>query len=315
MSDRQVTEVMIANIEPQYIGTIKQTEHFFYGSNGALRKLRTKIKSKYPKAQFELEEGSMTVTIEARVDAEDLDELYDDLSACVGEAAIEYDGYGVSLCDLGPRKKRFEAFEKYIKPGECFAFALPNGCFGHGIFIGGSALDGHIFDFSRLISKTPATPDAINHAQSLYRQPVLGLLDPKIVIALGAPQEKASYPVMINFRVPFGVPALPEEIDAFGHKLGLAEASSDANFLEFCQRLQQAGMRLPNSDDSDKYVLETATINRDGKISWAPHSGKLYDFTVHHDKLPFLTVYASIENITEALVGSVDELDLLDKVS
>ncbi|PZX44504.1 hypothetical protein LY56_01752 [Roseinatronobacter thiooxidans] len=112
-----------------------------------------------------------------------------------------------------------------IKPGHGFAFDLPDGRFGHAIYVGSDRMGTVLLDISTLVTDQPASPDQLRAAPKRYRQPILVWHTPFAVRLLAQSVALVELPRDVTFRCSTWDPE-PDMLAKLEHRFGVTNSST-----------------------------------------------------------------------------------------
>lgn len=301
MDRTQITSVL-DQMPAELLATSRFVHHSFFGPEAKLRRVRTAIKRRYSDAFFEMGQGDLAVTT---VEVLTPDALFAAVSKMQDDAqviGIEYDGFEIGL-DSVDDCTNFAPLEQSFKPGSYLRFALGNGRFGYMQFLGGTQKDGVLVDCFALTDDGQSDVAALAQSKRLYRQPVLGVIDPEQVELVGHSAVDIS---PVPFRVATEYPAL-EDVDALAAEHGFDVPLSAENWPALLDKLARSGTSLRRGD----LYHCAASLTSKGRISWS-ETVPLDDMTAPLP-MPF-GAHVTVETLDQALCRGMDVITLNDQV-
>lgn len=298
--DRIQITAVLDQLPEELRATPRFVHHSFFGKEAKLRRLRSAIKRRYDDASFEMGENDLAViTLEVLTP----DALLKAVTAMQDDAAaigVDYDGFEIgtgAVEDL----TTFAPLEEAAPPGSLLRFALGTGQFGYLHYLGGTQKEGVLVDCLALCDDGRADANTLAGAARLYRQPVLGVIDPLGVEVVGhAPVQTRR----IGFRVATDFPT-PEEVDAEAQKIGFDVPLTPDQWDDVLQKLGHAGVSLRRGTP----LYCEALLSADGKITW----GDTTDMPKGANPMPF-GAHVTLASLRQALTGEPDMVALNDAV-
>jgi hypothetical protein len=300
--DRESIAQVLDSIPSEFLSQPRFVRHFFYGPLAKLRRIRTQLKRSRVDPVFDFGDAAMTAIVVEQLTLNALGQSVEELVSFAHDFGIEYDGFEVILNEQEIQAP-LKPFEKYFAPGTYVRFPLGEDRFGYILFLGGNMKDGYIFDCLSLVDEGNSSPDTLDVAPRLYRQPVLGAIDPLRVEAIGRGQP-IQYPLRIRFRMGTGFPT-PEEVAAAAMEQGLEH--TDQNWPLILERLAAAKKTL-RCGQPYEFI---ATLKSSNRIEW--NDGPQIHVFDGSEPMLFGS-HARLESLAEALVGKYDTLALHDAV-
>jgi hypothetical protein len=286
-------------------------EHFVLGSAGTLRRLRAALPAEIEVCKVP---GGLVLR-ENLAGSAGLDAAVARIEALVVAHGAVYDGHGQSLTDglgdlgLDLQRQRFSA-RTGIAAGSGFALPLPDGRYGHGVFLGDNT-DGHVLvDISTHVSDEPATVDLVSRSPRRYRQPILVWHTGFVVRTLiGSAAPIADLPCEVIFRCTMGWPD-PAQIASLEVAFGIEGAGTPEGWENLILAMARAGQGLPGLDH---VCLWSARVNRTGKLKL------IEDYTpvvfADNARAPMPWQPSTVEDVMRALCGGPDIIAARDRVT
>lgn len=288
-------------------------EHFVYGTHTRLDSFRA-----------DLPAGTEVVPVPGGLVLRDFPGHAADPEGAMGRIdalarlhGLDYDGHGQALpdapvCVTGkPRDIQALSFTKRtgIAAGHGFAFTLPDGRFGHAVYLGSDRHGYLLLDISALVTDAPASHDAQRAAPGRYRQPVLVWHTPFEAIALPGEDRLAALPCEVVFRNGLGWPS-PEQVAQLERRFGMTGTDTPEGWNALLRAMAQTGERLPGVTEYSRW---TAHVSRTGVLK------QVEDYAV----LPFLPGAewpmpwqpTDMDEIGAILGGGPDMIAVRDKVT
>jgi hypothetical protein len=287
-------------------------EHFIYGTRAKLTALRTALPDGLTSRDI-----SGGLVLREELGAEDvLDDAIARIEALAIAHGVEYDGHGEWLGEapedggdgLDILSRRFTK-RTNIKPGHGFAFNLPDGRYGHAIYVGSDRTGYVLLDISTLVTDQPASPDKLRAAPRCYRQPVLVWHTPFAVLPLAQSVPLVDLPFEVAFRSSMGWPE-PEDVAQIEQRFGVTATDTPEGWNSALVAMAKAEERLPGLAG---YTLWTACVSRTGVLKL------IDDHTVHPYAqggfwpMPWQPV--KIDEVIAILMGGADMVEVRDQVT
>jgi len=181
---------------------------------------------------------------------------------------VEYDGHGRDVeeadapagAGLDIQSRAF-GDRTGVRAGHGFALPLPDGRFGHAVFLGVNRQGYLLLDISALIRVQPANPDAVREAPRRYRQPILVWHTGFAAMPLPSTAQVAPLPCEVAFRSGVGWPD-PEAIARLERRFAVWNTETRQGWTALLMAMATAGERLPGIEG---HTLVTARVGRDGQ--------------------------------------------------
>lgn len=288
-------------------------EHFVFGSSVRLKRFRLGLP-----AEIEVKPMKGGLVLRQVLDANlDIDLASRQMAALAASHGVEYDGRGHLLGEandshhdgqgLGIHSETFTA-RTGIGGGHGFAFPLPDGKFGHAVFLGSDRQGYLLLDISTLVTDRPADPATLKCAPKRYRQPIMVWHTPFAVRSLPRTVPVTELPAKMVFRSSVGWPD-PEEVALLEERFGIT-APLKADFDDLLNAMARLGERLPGISG---YSLVTVRIGQAGTLEI------IEDHTLLHftgnEICPMPWQPATIDEIMAILTGAPDMIEVRDKVT
>ena len=286
-------------------------EHFVSGSATRLRRLMAALPEGV--TAFKVEGG--LVLRESLAPGDDRDAAIARIAALAAAHGLVGDGHGQPM-DEEPagegrdiQRRTFTA-RTGIAAGHGFALPLPDGRFGHAMFLGGDAAGYLLLDISTLVTDRPATAAEVAEAGRRYRQPILVWHTGFAVRPLsGTTASLARMPCEVTFRVGIGWPD-PDEITRLGRRFGVAAPDSPEGWTRLVLAMAEAREALPGITG---HSLWTARVGRTGKLKLVEDYAPVA--FADRDRRPMPWQAAFVEQVTTALAGGPDIIAAMDRVT
>ncbi len=285
-------------------------EHFVYGTPARLRRFRAALS---PEAEVRTVPGGLIVreTLPSRPMNASGSASIESLAIASG---LEYDGYGQELPDadaghgLDIPSRPFTQ-RTGIVAGHGFALPLPDGRFGHAIYLGGDRSGYLLVDISVLVTDRPARPEEVRDAQRLYRQPILVWHTEFKALALPATVPVAQLPCSVVFRCSTGWPE-PHVWAQLERRFAEDGTDTPEGWNALLRAMAEAGERLPGMD---RFYLMQARVGRTGVLKLA--QDHTLQRSVEDERWPMPWQPAEIAEVINHLVGGPDMIAARDKVT
>lgn len=286
-------------------------EHFIYGTRTKLRALRAALPDGLTSRDI-----SGGLVLREELDAENgLDDAIVRIEALAAVHGVDYDGHGEWLGEdpkgggkgLDILSQRFTK-RTGIKPGHGFAFDLPDGRFGHAIYVGSDRTGYVLLDISTLVTDQPASPDQLRAAPRRYRQPILVWHTPFAVRPLAQSVALVDLPCEIGFRCSTWNPE-PDMPAKLERRFGVTNPNTPEGWNAVLMSLAELGERLPGVEG---YSLWTARVSRTGVLKLIDDH-TLYPYS-QGGRWPMPWQPKSMDEIMAILMGATDRIALSDQV-
>ncbi|MFM8747204.1 MAG: hypothetical protein ACKOED_11145 [Aestuariivirga sp.] len=286
-------------------------EHFVYGSATGLKRFRATVAAGI---EISTLPGGLILR-ETLCWAQDIDTAVGRIEALALAQGLQYDGYGQ---DFGAGDQgagldiQYQAFTDRtgIRAGHGFALPLPDGRFGHAVYLGSNRQGYLLLDISALVADQPVSPDTLRDAPRRYRQPILVFHTGFDALPLASLAPLARLPCTVLFRCGIGEPPDPEEIARLERRFAVSATDTPEGWNALLMALAEAGERLPGTDS---YALFTARAGRTGTLKL------IEDYTMlqfaDKDRLPMPWQPANIQEIIAILAGGPDVIAAADHVT
>ena len=288
-------------------------EHFVYGAHTRLERFCADL----PAGTEVLPVPGGLVLRDAPGQDEDQERVIGRIDALARLHGLDYDGHGQALpdapvCGTGkPRDIQALNFTKRtgIAAGHGFAFGIPDGRFGHAVYLGSDRQGYLLLDISALVTDAPASHDAVRAAPRRYRQPILVWHTPFAATALSAPNRLAALPCDVIFRSSLGWPS-PEQVALLERRFGMTGTDSQEGWNALLRAMARTGERLPGVRGYSRW---TAQVSRTGVLKQVED----------HAVLPFLPGVewpmpwqpTDMDEIGAILGGAPDMIAVRDKIT
>ncbi len=294
-------------------------EHFLYGSPAKLRKLRAAL----PEGLSVIPSLEGIILREPVSEGQDFDAAIARIEALAQKLGVEYDGHGQSMDGADGRGEAAASGSKGIdlliepfaqrtgiQAGHGFALPLPDGRFGHGVFLGQDKAY-LLLDISALVTDAPATPNNLRKAPMRYRQPILVWHTAFDALPLAPVTPIAPLPRGAEFRMNLDTAPQHDTSEVFhlGMRFGITETDSPAGWDALLVAMAAAGERLPWVTT---YTSWEASIGKTGKMK----QRQLLDTQCYHEGqlAPMPWQPAKIDMVLAALMGGNDIIAVCDFV-
>jgi hypothetical protein len=290
-----------------------QIEHFIYGTPERLEHFVADLPARIEVTQ--VPDG--LVLREVLGDEDDVDVAMVRIKASAQEHGVAYDGHGQCLNDAlsdntdrgRDIKAQTFASRTGIKAGHGFAFALPDGRFGHAIHIGSDRRGYLLLEITALVTDRPVSPDDLREAPRRYRQPILVWHTPFAVLPLSGAKPLAQLPSEVLFRCRVGW-SDPQEVARLENLFGISGTDTPAGWNSLILAMADSGERLTGLHG---YCVWTARVGRSGLLKL------MEDYATH----PFLKTGdcpmpwepVDMGEIIASLAGAPDMIAVRDKVT
>jgi hypothetical protein len=228
---------------------------------------------------------------------------------------VEYDGHGRGVEEVDAPagaglEIQFRAFgdRTGVRAGHGFALPLPDGRFGHAVFLGGDRQGYLLLDISALITVQPANPNAVREAPRRYRQPILVWHTGFAAVPLPSTVQVAPLPCEVVFRSGVGWPD-PEAIAQLERRFAVRKTETPQGWRALLMAMAAAGERLPGMEG---HTLVTARARRTGDLNL------IEDHTLlrHADaRWPMPWQPSEIDEVLAALSDGTDMVAVRDQVT
>jgi hypothetical protein len=290
---------------------MQMIEHFLYGTPALLKALRAALPDGLTSRDI-----SGGLVMREELDADDaLDDAIAKIEALAAAHGVEYDGHGEWLGDepdsgangLDILPQRFTK-RTGIKPGHGFAFDLPNGRFGHAVYVGSDRMGYVLLDISTLVTDRPASTDLLHAAPKRYRQPILVWHTPFAVRPLAQSVALVELPRDVAFRCSTWDPE-PDMPAKLEHRFGVTNSSTPEGWNTVLMAMAELGERLPGVES---YTLWTARVSRTGVLKLTQ------DHTLHPyapgGRWPMPWQPVTIDEVMAIMMGGADMITVRDRV-
>lgn len=287
-------------------------EHFIYGTRAKLKAPRAALPDGLTSRDI-----SGGLVLREELDAEDdLDEAIARIEALAAVHGVDYDGHGEWLGEdpedggkgLDILSQRFTK-RTGIKPGHGFAFDLPDGRFGHAIYVGSDRIGYVLLDISTLVTYQPASPDQLRAAPKRYRQPILVWHTPFVALALAQNLPLADLPFEVAFRCSRGFPE-PDVVVELEQRFGVTNTNTSEGWGNVLIEMAKAAERLPGLEG---YSIWKAHVSRTGVLKITE------DYTLHRfeqgGRWPMPWQPVTIDEVIATLMGGADMITVRDQVT
>jgi hypothetical protein len=290
-----------------------QIEHVIYGTRERLEHFAADLPAGI--AVTQVPDGLLLREVLREED--DVDVATARMEACAQEHVVAYDGYGLwlndALSDNTDRGRNIQAqtfaSRTGIKAGHGFAFALPDGRFGHAIHIGSDRKGILLLEITGLVTDRPASLDDLREAPRRYRQPILVWHTPFAVLPLSGAKPLAQLPCAVLFRCMVGWPD-PQEVARLETLFGISGTDNPAGWNSLLLAMADAGERLTGLQG---FSVWTARVGRNGLLKLVE------DYATHpfpntgDSPMPWEPV--DMNEIVASLAGAPDMIAVRDKVT
>ena len=286
-------------------------EHFLYGTRAKLKALRAALPDGLTSRDIS---GGLVLREELGAE-DDFDDAIARIKALAAVHGVDYDGHGKWLGEdpedggkgLDILSQRFTK-RTDIKPGHGFAFDLPDGRFGHAIYVGSDRIGYVLLDISTLVTDQPASLDQLRAAPKRYRQSILVWHTPFAVRLLAQSVPLVELPVEVVFRSSIGWPE-PEDVAELEQRLGVTATDTPEGWNSALVAMAKAGEHLPRLEG---YTLWTARISRTGVLKLTQ------DHTLHPyapgGRWPMPWQPVTIDEVMAIMMGGADMITVRDRV-
>lgn len=229
---------------------------------------------------------------------------------------VEYDGHGRggekidALAGAG-LDIQFRAFgdRTGVRAGHGFALPLPDGRFGHAVFLGGNRQGHLLLDISALITDQPAKPGAVQEAPRRYRQPILVWHTCFAAVPLPSTAQVVQLPCEVVFRSGIGWPD-PEAILRLERRFAVWDTQTPQGWRALLVAMAAAGERLPGIEG---HYLVTARVGRTGALNLIEDYTLLQPADDACRPMPWQP--AHMDTVIACLVGESDTITTMDRVT
>lgn len=290
---------------------VNRIEHFIYGTAARLKRLRANLP-----AGIEVNPVSGGLVLRETLDADlDMDAAIDRIEALAQAHGVEYDGHGEWLADEPEAGRKgldilSQRFTKRtgIKPGHGFAFDLPDGRYGHAIYVGSNRIGYVLLDISTLVTDQPASADMVRAAPKRYRQPIFVWHTPFVALALAQNLPLADLPFEVALRCSRGFPE-PDVVVELEQRFGVSDTDTPEGYNELLLAMAKAAERLPGLEG---YSIWTAHVSRTGVLKITE------DYTLHRfeDGIDYPMPWQPVtrDEVMAILMGGADMITVRDQV-
>jgi hypothetical protein len=268
-----------------------QIEHVIYGTRERLEHFAADLPAGI--AVTQVPDGLLLREVLREED--DVDVATARMEACAQEHGVAYDGYGLwlndALSDNTDRGRNIQAqtfaSRTGIKAGHGFAFALPDGRFGHAIHIGSDRKGILLLEITGLV---------VWHT-------------PFAVLPLSGAKPLAQLPCAVLFRCMVGWPD-PQEVARLETLFGISGTDNPAGWNSLLLAMADAGERLTGLQG---FSVWTARVGRNGLLKLVE------DYATHpfpntgDSPMPWEPV--DMNEIVASLAGAPDMIAVRDNVT
>ena len=229
-------------------------------------------------------------------------------------SGLEYDGHGreVEAADTGQgldiQSKTFTQ-RTGVLAGHGFALPLPDGRFGHAIYLGGDRSGHLLIDIRVRVTDRPSPPEEVREAARLYRQPILVWHTDFAALTLPAAVPLAQLPCSAVFRCGAGWPDRLE-VARLEKRFAVDRTDTPEGWNILLRAMAEAGERLPGTS---AFHLMTARVGRTGALKLTQDHTLLQSPGDGRWPMPWQPTHIS-EVITH-LAGGPDLIAARDKVT
>jgi hypothetical protein len=246
---------------------VSQIEHFIHGTAARLKRFRAALPAGIEVGAARTPGGLiLRETLGAGLDSARAIARIEALAIASG---VEYDGHGRDVEETNAPAGagldiQFRAFGNRtgVRAGHAFALPLPDGRFGHAVFLGGDKQGYLLLDISALITVQPANPEAVREAPRRYRQPILVWHTGFAAVPLPSTVQVAPLPCEVVFRSGVGWPD-PEAIARLERRFAVSDTETPQGWRALLMAMAAAGQRLPGIEG---HTLVTARVGRTGAL-------------------------------------------------
>ncbi|MBK8085041.1 MAG: hypothetical protein IPK28_15130 [Devosia sp.] len=290
-----------------------QIEHFIYGTPERLEHFVADLPARIEVTQ--VPDG--LVLREVLGDEDDVDVAMVRIKASAQKHGVAMARHGQCLNDAlsdntdrgRDIKAQTFASRTGIKAGHGFAFALPDGRFGHAIHIGSDRRGYLLLEITALVTDRPVSPDDLREAPRRYRQPILVWHTPFAVLPLSGAKPLAQLPSECCSAAAWGGPTRRRSC-ALKTCLVSREQTHAQVGTALILAMADAGERLTGLHG---YCVWTARVGRSGLLKL------MEDYATH----PFLKTGdcpmpwepVDMGEIIASLAGAPDMIAVRDKVT
>ncbi len=285
-------------------------EHFIYGGAAALKRFRATIPAGM---EVSMVPGGLVVRDLLRP-GRDSEAAIARIEALARAQGLDYDGHGRAV-DAGGAGRGLDiqpctlTHRTGVAAGAGFAVPLPDGRFGHGVYLGGDRRGYLLLDVSALVTDRPAGADAVRDAPRRYRQPLLVWHTGFAALPLARAAPIAQLPCEVVFRSGVGWPD-PEAVARLEIRLGVRATDTPEGWNALLAAMAEAGERMPGIDGA---TLTTARVGRTGALTLSEDHTvvRLADSAAH----PMPWQPAAMDDIITGLAGGQDIIAARDRVT
>lgn len=291
---------------------VNRVAHFIHGTAARLKRLRANLP-----AGIEVNPVSGGLVLRVTLDADlDMDAAINQIEALAEAHGVDYDGHGEWIADepdVGGKGLDIlsQGFTKRtgIKPGHGFAFDLPDGRYGHAIYVGSDRMGYVLLDISILVTDQPASPDMVRAAPKRYRQPILVWHTPFVALALAQNLSLAQLPFEVAFRCSQGFPEL-DKVNELEQRFGVTNTDTPEGWNTVLVAMAKLRERLPGLDG---YTLWTARVSRTGVLKLT-QDHTLHPYTAG-GRWPMPWQPVTMDEVIATLMGGADMIAVKDRVT
>jgi hypothetical protein len=289
---------------------VEQIEHFIYGTAAKLKRFRISlpagIEARGTRGGLILRE-----TLGSGLDSK---KAVARIAALAIATGVEYDGHGRDIEEVETPagldiQSRAFGDRTGVRAGHGFALRLPDGRFGHAVYLGGNRQGFLLVDISALITVQPASPDAVREAPRRYRQPILVWHTGFTTVPLPSTVQIASLPCEVVFRSGAGWPD-PEAIARLERRFAVWKTETPKGWRTLLMAMAAAGERLPGIEG---YTLVTARVGRTGALKLIEDHTLLRPADDALWPLPWQP--SEIDDVLDALSDGTDIIAARDQVT
>lgn len=295
---------------------VGQIEHFVYGSAVRLKRFRATIPD-----GIQVTAIRSGLVLRERIDSDRArDASIARIEALARAQGLDYDGHGEDGA-VGAAGDAWEAGggldietrtftdRTGIRAGHGFALPLPDGRFGHGVYMGGDHQGHLLIDVSALVTNRPADCEAVRDAPRRYRQPILVWHTGFDALPLFCGAPIAQLPCEVVFRSSIGWPDL-EDFAQLERRYGVGATDTPEGWNTLLTAMANAGERLPKLDS---FCLTTARVGPTGVLKLIENHKVLH--FADEASIPMGWQPSAMDEIVAILTGGQDCIAARDKVT
>lgn len=290
--------------------SFSRVQHFVYGTPARLKRFRAALS---PEAEVRTVPGGLVVceTVPSEPMSDAGGASIESLALASG---LEYDGYGreAEAEDTGQGLDiQSQTFTQRtgVVAGHGFALPLPDGRFGHAIYLGGDRSGHLLIDISVLVTDRPSPPEEVREAARLYRQPILVWHTDFEALALPATVPLAQLPCSAVFRCGTGWPD-PLEVARLEKRFAVDRTDTPEGWNRLLTAMAEAGERLPGTS---AFYLMKALAGRTGILKLTQDHTLLQSAGDGRWPMPWQPTH--ISEVIAHLAGGPDMISARDKVT